>query len=141
MKHILNIGFLSLLLGIALISCNDRNNNDYINQQVAPTQMKIDSVQILSPTMSVYSVQSIRTYSTFTPGCTAFYGYNYVPDGLTRTVTAYSYSTGGTCGTAAAFGNQFTFQPVTAGTYMFKFWNGKDTSGNDLYITKNIVVK
>ncbi|WP_417429074.1 hypothetical protein [Halpernia sp.] len=139
MKNIFKIGFVGLILSLLFISCDNRIDDDYV--EVIPTKMKIDSVQILSNTMSVNSVQSIRTYSTFSSNCTAFYGYDYVPNDFTRTVTAYSYSTSGNCGTPAAFANQFNFQPRQSGTYIFKFWTGKDGSGNDVFITKNIIVK
>ena len=37
--------------------------------------------------------------------------------------------------------HQFNFKPIEKGTYTFKFWNGKDNTGNDLWITKTIVVQ
>lgn len=140
MKKIVTIIASVTLLSAIFISC-DRHHNDDSNEIATVDKIKIDSVQINSTSMAVNSVQSIRTYSNYTASNQGFYGYDYVKDNLTRSVTAYSYKTN-TSSTAInqEYYNQFNFQPTQSGTYTFKFWNGVDTSGNSIWITKTITV-
>ncbi|WP_336717239.1 hypothetical protein [Chryseobacterium mucoviscidosis] len=135
MKKFLHFGFSALVLGLFFTSCND--DYDY-NTIESVDKIKIDSVRIVNDTMDVFSVQSIKTYSTYPSHCQGFYGYDYVHnDNLTRTVTAYKYITNGPC-TEKIYtsANQINFSPQQIGTYTFKFWNG----GNN-WITKTIVVQ
>jgi hypothetical protein len=135
MKKFLNIGFSALMLGIFLTSCND--DDDYQTVE-SIDKIKIDSVKIVNDTMDVFTIQSIRTYSTYPSSCEGFYGYDYVHnDNLTRTVTAYKYITNGPCTQENYTGaNQINFSPQQVGTYTFKFWNGGSN-----WITKTIVVE
>ncbi|MDQ0781508.1 hypothetical protein [Chryseobacterium sp. W4I1] len=134
MKKLLNIGFSVLFLGLIFVSCED---NDYQTVQ-SIGRIRIDSVKVMKDTMDVYSIQSIKTYSTYPSQCEGFYGYDYIYDSnLERSVTAYRYTTDGPCTQKAYVGvNQINFSPRQKGTYIFKFWNG----GNSL-ITKTIVVE
>lgn len=135
MKNFFSLGFSVLVLGLSVLSCND--DEDY--QTIESTdRIKIDSVKIVSDTMDVFAIQSVRTYSSYASQCEGFYGYDYVHTGnLTRSVTAYQYKTDGPCTqkpyTAAS---QINFSPQQKGTYTFRFWNG----GNS-WITKTIVVE
>jgi len=135
MKKFLNIGFSAVILGLFLTSCND--DDDYQTIE-SIDKIKIDSVKIATDTMDVFSVQSIRTYSTYPSHCEGFYGYDYIHnDNLTRTVTAYKYITNGPCVQNSFTGtNQINFSPQQAGTYTFKFWNGGSN-----WITKTIVAE
>lgn len=135
MKKFFHIGFSALVLGLFFTSCND--NEDYQTIENVD-KIKIDSVKIINDTMDVFTVQSIKTYSTYPSHCEGFYGYDYVHnDNLTRTVTSYKYITNGPC-TQSAYtaADQINFSPQQVGTYTFKFWNG----GNS-WITKTIVVE
>lgn len=134
MKKFLNIGFSALLLGLVLVSCND---DDYQTIE-SIDKVKIDSVQITHDTMDIFSIQRIKTYSTYSSQCQGFYGYDYIHNGnFDRSVTAYKYITNGPC-TQKSYSavNQINFNPQRAGKYIFTFWNG----GNN-WITKTIVVK
>lgn len=134
MKTLLNIGFSAIVLGLFFTSCDD---DDYHTIQ-SVDKIKIDSVKISKDTMDVYSVQSIRTYSTYPSHCEGFYGYDYIhEDSHTRAVTAYKYRTNGPCAQGSYTGtNQINFSPQQTGTYTFKFWNGDNN-----WITKTIVVE
>ncbi|PIF45593.1 hypothetical protein CLU96_2602 [Chryseobacterium sp. 52] len=133
MKNLLHIGFSVLFLGMMVVSCED---DDYQTIQ-AIGKIKIDSVKIMKDTMDVYTIQSIKTYSTYPSQCEGFYGYDYIHNSnLERSVTAYKYSTEGPCAQEAHVGtNQINFSPRQTGTYTFKFWNGSS------WITKTIVVE
>ncbi|AZA83349.1 hypothetical protein C1637_21530 [Chryseobacterium lactis] len=134
MKKVLNIGFLMLSLGLFLVSCND----DEYQTVESIDKIKIDSVKVVSDTMDVLGIQSIKTYSTYPSNCEGFYGYDYVyNDNLQRQVTAYKYITNGPCAQKNTVGaSQINFNPQKKGTYTFKFWNGGDN-----WITKTIVVQ
>lgn len=142
MKKILTLVASVTILSAIFVSCdNHRDYRDNGNNITSVDKLKIDSVQVNSTIMAVNTVQSIRTYSNYTSSCQGFYGYDYQKDNLTRTVTAYSYKTNRTCNTInQEYYNQFNFQPTQSGTYTFKFYNGVDSSGNSLWITKTITV-
>jgi len=135
MKKFLNIGFSALLLGLFFTSCKD--DDDYQTIE-SIDKIKIDSVKIVNDTMDVFTIQSIRTYSTYPSHCEGFYGYDYIHnDNLTRTITAYKYISTGPCTQGVYTGtNQINFSPQQTGTYTLKFWNGGTN-----WITKTIVVK
>jgi hypothetical protein len=135
MKTLFNTALSVIFVGISLVSCKD--DDDYETIQSAD-RVKIDSVKIINDTMSVFSVQSIRTYSTYASQCEGFYGYDYIHTGnFTRDVTAYQYHTNGSCAQANhVSANQINFSPQQTGTYTFKFW-----TGNSTWITKTIVVE
>lgn len=135
MKKLLNIGFSAIVLGLFFTSCND--DDDYQTVQ-GIGKIKIDSVKATKDTMAVFTVQSIKTYSTYTSQCQGFYGYDYIHNNnLTRTVTAYKYITNEPCLQTSHVGiSQINFSPQQIGTYTFKFWTGDNS-----WITKTIVVK
>lgn len=134
MKKFLNLTCCALFLGLFLISCND---DDYHTIE-AIDKIKIDSVKVTNDTMSVFSVQHIRTYSTYPSHCQGFYAYDYIyQTNLERTVTAYKYITNGPCAQGSYTGkSQINFSPQKKGIYTFKFWNGDNS-----WITKTIVVE
>lgn len=68
MKNLLHIGFSVLFLGMMVVSCED---DDYQTIQ-AIGKIKIDSVKIMKDTMDVYTIQSIKTYSTYPSQCEGF---------------------------------------------------------------------
>lgn len=135
MKKTFYIAFYALVSGVFFTSCNDDDGYQTIE---SVDKIKIDSVKIINDTMDVFTVQSIKTYSTYPSHCEGFYGYDYIHnDNLTRNVTAYKYITDGPCNkTAYTAAGQINFSPQQKGTYTFKFWNG----GNS-WITKTIVVE
>ena len=138
MKKIFNLSVITLLAGFFAVSC-DRNDEDEIQNVEA---IKIDSVKIAQDTMDVFTIQTIKTYSTYPSACDDFFGYDYIRIGLERNVVAYSYKINGTCTQATRVGvNGFNFRPEEKGIYSFKFWNGKDSSNQNIWIEKTIVVE
>ncbi|WP_121462043.1 hypothetical protein [Chryseobacterium defluvii] len=135
MKKFLNIGASAMVVGLFFTSCND--NEDYRTIE-SIDKVKIDSVKIVNDTMDVFTVQSIKTYSTYSSQCEGFYAYDYIHNNnLTRTVTAYKYITNGPCAQGMFSGaSQINFSPQQVGTYTLKFWSGDNT-----WITKTIVVE
>ncbi|WP_407402601.1 hypothetical protein [Chryseobacterium sp.] len=135
MKLLLKINLGLILSGGALISCTEHEDYDTIT---STDKVNIDSVKIQSDTMSIFAIQSITTYSTYTSKCAGFYGYDYVhANNSTREVTAYQYHTNKDCSNEKYVAqNQINFSPQTPGTYTFKFW-----SAHNNWITKTIVVE
>ena len=140
MKNLIKICVFALPILFGIYSCdNNRDNYDEI-ESISP--FKIDSVKIAQPEMDVFTVQTIKTYSTYPSACDDFFGYDYIRNGLERNVVAYSYTINGTCTQATRVGvNGFNFRPEEKGIYTFKFWNGKDSSNQNIWIEKTIVVE
>jgi len=135
MKKKIFISFSAVILGILMTACTPDDDYETIE---SIDKIKIDSVTVVNDTMSVFAVQSIRTYSTYPFHCQGFYGYDYIyGDNQTRNVTAYKYITNGPCTqNVYTSANQINFSPQKTGTYTFRFWNGGSS-----WITKTIVVQ
>lgn len=140
MKNLIKISLFVLPIFLGIYSCDDRDDYEEI-ESISP--FKIDSVKIAQTEMDIFTVQTIRTYSTYPDGCTGFYDYDYERDDFDRYVTTYAYKLkNATCTQAKYVGtNGFNFRPEEKGTYTFKFWNGKDANNNNVWIEKTIVVK
>ena len=123
----------------SLASCNDRLEGDEI---LSTEPVKIDSVKIAQDTMDIYTTQTIKTYSQFSTQCEGFYGYDYqhiAP--LERKVISYKFKTSASCGEMATRTSQINFRPQETGTYLFKFWTGKDAAGANTWVERTIVVE
>lgn len=138
MKKILLINFYIILI-FSFVSCNDRLDGDEITNIDA---VKIDSVKIELDTMNVFAIQSIKTYSNYSKNCEGFYGYDYLHTStLERKIISYKFKVDANCFESLTKVSQINFKPQVAGTYLFRFFSGKDTSGNNVFIEKNIVVQ
>ena len=137
MKKILLFS-LPIFLIFSAVSCNDRLEGDEI---LNTESLKIDSVKIPQYSMDVLTTQTITTYSNYTSKCEGFYGYDYLhTDEFDRQVVSYKFKTNANCGEILTKASQINFRPQKAGTYHFKFYNGKDASNNDVYIEEIIEV-
>lgn len=136
MKNFIKLGF-AAIVALLMQSCN---NDSYEVKSYQPR--KIDSVNIEHDTMYAFNMQPIKVFSTYNKECEGFYGMDYLPKDSTRTVINYAYKNNQTCatGTYKAF-NLIRFEPQHTGTYYFKFWQGKDASGNNIWLEKHIVVE
>ncbi len=140
MKNSFKLIITLFAISIFTFSCLDDNDNENYVRNLKG--IAIDSVKIPQDIMSVYTTQTIQTYTTYPTPCEGFYDYDYVIDGNYRYVTTIAYQTEGNCSAQTYVGrNMFNFRPLNTGTFTFKFWNGTDSQGNDLYITKQIVVE
>lgn len=138
MKNLINI-FLLAVPFLFLTNCNDRQDGDEV-QSVDP--VKIDSIVVEKDTISVLTVLPIKTYSNYSSACEGFYGYDYQYSALLeRKVVSYKFKTSATCGNVVARASQINFRPQEKGTFTFKFWNGKDSAGQNIWLEKNIVVQ
>lgn len=125
------------LIGIMTASCLD----DEPVMNVTYNYRPIDSVQI----DSIYparQVTEIKTFFTTTNGCQQFFDYDYNALGNERTVsviTSEIEELGCTDITETEF-YTLHFKPETSGTYTFRFWNGKDAEGQDMFIIREIEI-
>lgn len=130
---------LPVFIVFSLINCNERLEGDEI-QHTEP--VKIDSVKIAQDTMDIYSMQSIKTYSQYSSQCEGFYGYDYQHAApLERKIVSYKFKTSASCGELATRTSQINFRPQEAGTYLFRFWTGKNAAGINTWLERTIVVE
>jgi len=130
--------FVFCVLMCLLVSCSlgDDNNTNY-HFEILP----IDSVDI--PNFFVLGeVYPITVYYTKPSSCYIFNDFYYVREFNERTVavinTVYEDQT---CTQATELAEAtFNFMVNNNGTYIFKFWQGEDESGNDLYYIVEIPV-
>lgn len=125
------------ILALAFASCSAEDNNVIKDVEA----LKIDSVSILNETMTIGSSQAITTFSQYQENCEGFYGYDYQANEKERVVKSFKFKNESPCGTRTLTGSStINFAPRETGQYNFKFWQGKDSAGNDIWITKTIVV-
>lgn len=138
MKNIIKCSLL-LLLTFSLWSCNERNDENWIESL---DRIKIDSVKVAQDSMDVFTTQTIKTYSNFKSKCEGFYGYDYIYiDEFSRSVSSFKFKTDAECGEEVARASQINFRPQLPGKYVFNFWNGKNASGENSWIEKTITVQ
>jgi hypothetical protein len=137
MKNLLKIS-ISFFIVASIISCNDRNEDNVI---LKTDRIKIDSVKIPQPTMDLFAVQTITTYSNYSGQCEGFYGYQYLyTNEFTRTVSSFNFKTETPCVTPIVIGSQINFRPQKIGVYKFRFYNGKDANGEPSYLEESVIV-
>lgn len=137
-----NVFILSVLavFSIMLMSCHDNDDYSEITNVYAT---KVDSVHIPMDTMALGVTQEMKLYSTFTRTCEGIYSYDYqYTNDSVRTVANFAYKTNDVCGSGTYVdGSRVNFKPTKTGTYTFKFWTGKDTSGANTFLERKIVVE
>lgn len=130
---------LPVLVVFSLMSCNERLEGNEIEHTET---VKIDSVKIAQDTMDIYSIQTIKTFSQYNTQCEGFYGYDYQHTApLQRKVISYKFKTSASCGEIATRTSQINFKPQQKGTYIFRFWTGKNTDGTDQWLEQSVVVE
>ena len=75
--------------------------------------------------------------------CHGFNGFYYEIDGFTRTISIQNFVVEKPdCQdlTNQIFTTNMSFQPTEPGTYLFRFWKGKDTAGDDVFLEVERIV-
>lgn len=122
------------LIGIFLltISCSTETESD---PNVHYELLAVDSV--IMPTDFYVNVDNEIIIKFLKPSsCHSFDGFYYEKDGFTRTVAIQSFVVelpNCTTLTGEIVGKMLKFKPTETGTYLFKFWKGKNTSGDDVF--------
>lgn len=134
MKKLVLICF-SLLF---LASCS--NNDDYLDYYFE--FMPIESISIPEEFIlgQVYTI----SYTYYRPtSCHGFHDLYYYAENNQRTVAVINIvfeDTNCEVLTDELLERSFNFKPLDYQTYLFKFWQGEDENGEDIYLTYEIPV-
>jgi len=126
-----------ILISLSVVSCLD----DEPTVEVVYKYKAVDSVQIgeIHPSRQV---TEIRTYFTRTNSCENFFNYEYHILGNERSVSAiFSEFEDASCEEISEPSySVLQFKPENSGIYTFRFWNGLDENGQDVFIIKEIEI-
>ena len=129
---------LVLLIGLTLFSCNSADDplDDY--QEAMP----IESVTLPQEFIVNEEYDITLTYLRPTT-CHAFNNILLQKHDNERNfyVIGTVFQSNGNCTELnAELEASFNFNPTIAGSYIFKFWQGEDDNGEDIYLTEEITV-
>ena len=122
------------LIGLFLlvISCNPETDEPNVRYELVP----IDNVVI--PDELYFGEENIITVEYSRPTtCHGFNGFLYEKEDFTRTIGVQNYVVENPdCQvvTGEVIEKDFVFQPTATGTYTFKFWQGKDSNGDNVFL-------
>ena len=122
------------LIGLFLlvISCNPETDEPNVRYELVP----IDNVVI--PDELYFGEENIITVEYSRPTtCHGFNGFLYEKEDFTRTIGVQNYVVENPdCQvvTGEVIEKDFVFQPTATGTYTFKFWQGKDSNGENVFL-------
>lgn len=134
--------FLLLLIPFLYLSCSKDSETDDVTLELLP----VSTVELPSA-FGVNKENIIKVKFVRPTDCYAFNQFYYEIEGHISTIavesSVFHYNNGG-C-PALQSNNVATqnlkFRPQEIGEYTLKFWNGKDTNGNDLFLTYNVLVE
>lgn len=122
---------LILILSILVTSCSSDDSNE-VSFEFIPAEGAIIPTE-----MGTHMDYEIQVMYTLPSQCHGFSDFYYEATGNTRTIAvlALESQNGTTCSSPGEEEiASFIFRPLTAGQYTFRFWNGKDEEGQDIYI-------
>jgi hypothetical protein len=137
MKKILFILFVTFLFNSCTVDQEDRPSYTISVLGIESVVMPTVSTTLPAPTSYPIIIKYRNPNS-----CTRFNGFYYKKELLTRTVGIEVISENGkSCSTDDALVEKtLNFEPLSAGTYTFKFYTGEDANGVNQYIIQTIVV-
>ena len=124
------VAFLSLFL--IAISCSVDDDQPNVHYELVP----VESVN-LEDTLTVGLVNNIEINYKKPSTCHGFDGFYYEKNGFERIIGVQNYVIEQTdCQPITNITRQevLKFKPTEVGTYTFKFWQGKDTNGEDIFL-------
>lgn len=133
---------LLLILSFLYLSCTTEPSTEDVTFELTA----ISEVELPS-TFKANQDNLIRVKFIRPTDCYAFNKIYNEPNGSTRTIAVESlvFHGNGKCktlqGNSGIATQVMKFYPEQIGEYTLKFWNGKDTSGNDVFLTYNIFVE
>ncbi|CAM4435128.1 hypothetical protein [Flavobacterium terrigena] len=121
------------LIGVFLmvISCEPETEETKMHLELLPVESVVMPTEFYANTNNDIIIKFFRPTS-----CHGFDGFYYEKDGLTRTVAIQSVvieQDNCTNLTDQGLEKVLQFEPTETGTYLFKFWKGKDTNGDDIF--------
>ncbi|WP_353079706.1 hypothetical protein [Flavobacterium sp.] len=131
---------IALICIIALsFSCTQEPDGPRVHLEL----LKVESV-VLPTTFTANTVNEIEVTYSRPSSCHGFEGFYYTRDGFNRTIAVLNYviEEQGCLPLLNQLQTQILrFKPATAGTYLLKFWKGKDANGVNLYEEFSVVVQ
>lgn len=122
---------------MSLASCSIDDSNEFYNE-ILP----VESVDIPKE-FTIGKIYPITVTYKRPAGCYAFFDFYYTRDLNQRTVAVVnSVFPNQNCGLSEETEVEatFNFKVMNNGTYVFKFWQGKDDKGTDLYYIVEVPV-
>ena len=125
---------IAALIGIFLlaISCSTDDNEPNVNYELVPIQNITIGDELYFGEENIITIQYLKPST-----CHGFNGFVYEKDGFTRTIGVQNYVVErADCQavTGEVIEKNFVFQPTAIGTYTFKFWQGKDANGENIFL-------
>lgn len=128
---------LLVLAAFSIISC-DLGGEERAEFVLAPVQ------DVTMPdTYKVDSVSIIKVRYKRPDDCHIFNGYYYSPQGYTRTCAiefVHLTDQNNCVADEDVYEVPLNFKPRSAGTYLFRFWNGTNTDGEQTYFEAEAIV-
>ena len=121
----------------SLASCSVDDSNDFYNE-ILPIKSVVIPDQFVLGKIHPITVKYMRP-----AGCYSFYDFYYTRELNQRTVAVINaVYPNKNCGLSQETEVEatFNFKVTNNGTYVFKFWQGKDASGTDLYYIVEVPV-
>lgn len=128
--------FLCVMM-LSLASCSIDDSNEFYNEILPIESVDIPEEFVLGETYPI-----TVTYKR-PAGCYVFYDFYYARELNQRTVAVINgVYPNQDCGLSEASEVEatFNFKVTSNGTYIFKFWQGKDDTGTDLYYIVEVPV-
>ena len=121
------------------ISCTQEPDGPRVRLELVPVE-----TVVLPTTFTANTVNEIEVTYSRPSSCHGFEGFYYTKDADTRTIAVLNYviEEQGCLPLLNQLETQvLRFKPATAGTYLLKFWKGKDANGVNLYEEFSVVVQ
>jgi hypothetical protein len=121
------------------ISCIKESNNPRVYFDLLPVHSVVLPTSFTANTSNEIEVKYLKPTS-----CHGFNGFNYTKDANTRTIAIQNYilDEGGCLPLTNQMVTQIlNFKPTEVGTYLLKFWKGKDANGVNIYEEYSVVVQ
>jgi hypothetical protein len=131
------------LICIFVLSVSCTQEFDVDGPRVHFELIPVESV-VLPTSFSLDTENEIEINYLKPSSCHGFDGFYYAKDASTRTIAIQNYviEEQGCLPLLNQLETQvLRFKPVTAGTYLLKFWKGKDANGVNLYEEFSVVVQ
>ena len=126
------------LLPFILFSCSLEDNSLDTYFELVPVESAVVPDEFVLGNLHLITLTYIRQTT-----CHAFNDIYFVADSNERTVavTNIVYDSNGNCEEISdELETSFNFRATELGSYIFKFWKGKDDDGEDLYLTVEVPV-
>jgi hypothetical protein len=120
-------------------SCTQEPDGPRVRLELVPVE-----TVVLPTTFTANTVNEIEVTYSRPSSCHGFEGFYYTKDDLNRTIAVLNYviEEQGCLPLLNQLQTKILrFKPATAGTYLLKFWKGKDANGVNLYEEFSVVVQ